>query len=60
MMRTSTLTGWGFAERMHFVLLDEAEQLGLEVEPDVADLVEEQGAAVGAADDARERGRRRR
>ena len=54
MMRTSTLTGCGLAERVDFALLEEAQQLGLEVEPDVADLVEEEGAAVGAADDARE------
>ncbi len=36
-------------------MLDEAEQLGLELDRDVADLVEEDGAAGGAADDARER-----
>ena len=34
---------------------EEAEQLGLEVEADVADLVEEEGAARGGADDAGER-----
>ena len=55
MMRTSTLTGWASPSGCTSLLLDEAQQLGLEVEPDVADLVEEQGAAVGAADDARER-----
>ena len=42
------------------LLLDEAQQLGLEVEADVADLVEEERAAVGGADDAREARTRRR
>ena len=55
MIRTSTLVGLGFAERVNFLLLDEAEQLGLEVEADIADLVEEERAAVGGADDAGER-----
>ena len=55
MMRTSTLIGLGFAERVDLALLEEAEQLGLEVEADVADLVEEERAAVGGADDAGER-----
>ena len=41
---------------MDFLLLDEAQQLGLEVEADVANLVEEERAAVGAADDAGEGG----
>ena len=39
---------------MHFARLEEAQQLGLHVEPDLADLVEEQRAAGGTADDARE------
>ena len=41
---------------MDLLLLDEAEQLGLDVEADVADLVEKERAAVGGADDAGERG----
>ena len=42
------------AERVDFLVLEEAQQLGLHVEADVADLVEEQRAAGGGADDARE------
>ena len=43
------------AEAVHFVRLEEAEQLGLQVEADLGDLVEEQRAAGGGADDAVER-----
>ena len=60
MMRTSTLIGLRLAERVDLLLLEEAEQLGLEVEADVADLVEEERAAGGGADDARRRRSRRR
>ncbi|MCY1296632.1 hypothetical protein D9M70_460300 [compost metagenome] len=35
------------AERLHFLLLQHAEHLGLQGERQVADLVEEQGAAIG-------------
>ena len=44
------------AERMDLVGLEEAQQLRLEVEADVADFVEEERAAGGGADDAGERG----
>ncbi len=37
---------------MHVARLEKAEQLGLHIHPNLADLVEEQGAAGGAADDA--------
>ena len=43
------------AERMHVARLEEAEQLGLHVHADLADFVEEQRAAGGAADDAGKR-----
>jgi hypothetical protein len=35
------------------VRLEQPEELGLEVQADLADLVEEDGAAGGVADDAR-------
>ncbi len=44
------------AERMDLVVVEEAQELGLEVEADVADLVEEQRAARGGADHAGEGG----
>ena len=43
------------AERVDLARLEEAQQLGLHVERDLADLVEEERAAGGGADDARER-----
>ena len=43
------------AERLNLVVVEEAEQLRLHVEVDFRDLVEEEGAAGGRADDARER-----
>ena len=55
MIRTSTVSGVRLAERMDFVVVEEAQQLGLDVEAEVADLVEEQRAAGGGADDAGER-----
>ncbi len=44
----------GLAERMNLVRLEEAKEFGLDVEPELADLVEEEGAAGGGADDAGE------
>ena len=58
--RTSTLTGWLLAEAVHFVRFEKAQKLGLEVRPDLGDLVEEERAAGGAADDAFEARVRRR
>ena len=55
MTRTSTLTGWRLAEAVHFMGLEEAQQLGLQLGADLGDLVEEQRAAGGGADDAVER-----
>ena len=52
MMRTSTLNGRRLAERADFAGLEEAEELRLEVEAELADFVEEQRAAAGGADDA--------
>ena len=49
------LDGVRLAERMNLMVLEEAKQLGLDLDCDVADFVEEQGAAVRRADDARER-----
>ena len=40
---------------MDFLVLEEAQQLRLDVEADVADLVEEEGGAVGGAEDAGKR-----
>src|SRR3989441_6582317 len=41
-----------FAERRDFTRFEEAEQLGLEVEAQLADFVEEEGAVTGGADEA--------
>jgi hypothetical protein len=43
-----------FAERPDLLSLEEAQQLRLQIERDLADLVEQQRAAGGAADDAGE------
>ena len=51
--RTSTLLRARFAHREHFALLEEAQQFWLNVERQVADLVEEQRAADGRPQDAR-------
>ena len=48
MMRTSTAHRLA-ADRRHLALLQHAQQLGLQGEGHVADLVEEQRAAVGLA-----------
>ena len=42
----------GLAERRDFARLEEAEQLRLEVEAELADFVEEEGAVAGGADQA--------
>ena len=42
----------GFTERGDLAGFEEAEQLGLEVEAELADFVEEQGAVAGGADQA--------
>ena len=50
----------GLAERADLAGLEEAQQLGLQVEAELADLVEKERAAARGADDARDgRGRRR-
>ena len=54
MTRTSTRARLRLADRMHFARLEKAQQLGLDLEAGVADLVEEEGAAGGGADDALE------
>ena len=47
MMRTSTGSGFGGADRNHLALLQHAQQLHLERRRHLADLVEEEGAAAG-------------
>ena len=51
-MRTSTVRAAGLAERGDLAGLEKAEQLRLEVEPELADFVEEEGAFPGGADEA--------
>ena len=46
-MRTSTLTGCDAADAVDLALLDGAQQLGLQADVHLADLVEQQRAAVG-------------
>jgi hypothetical protein len=46
-MRTSTLDGLGAAHALELVLLQHAQQRDLGLWGDVADLIEEDGAAVG-------------
>ena len=46
-MRTSTLIGRLHADRVDLALLERSQKLDLDVEGQFADLVEEQGAAVG-------------
>ena len=43
----------GLAERGDLARFEEAEQLGLQIEAQLADFVEEEGAAAGGADEAR-------
>src|SRR5690606_39076623 len=45
-------SGHWVTDALVFLVLDEAQQLGLQGQWEVADLVEEQGAAVGLADAA--------
>ena len=52
MMRTSTFDGVGGADRQDFLLLDGAQQLDLQAERQVADLVEEDGAAARALEES--------
>ena len=47
MMRTSTLIGCAAADALELALLEHAQQLGLGLEGHLADLVEEERAAVG-------------
>ena len=54
MIRTSTLTACASPSAMDFILLEKAQQLGLDLDGDIADFVQEQGAAVRAANDAEE------
>ena len=56
MTRTSTLLRLAPADPADLALLEHAEELGLEVERQVADLVEQQRALVGQLEQAR-RGR---
>ena len=51
-MRTSTFCGLRVAERLDLARLEEAQQLRLHVEAEVADLVEVERAARGGADHA--------
>ena len=55
-MRTSTFVGLRVAERLDLARLEEAQELRLDVEAEVADLVEVERAAGGGADDAGEVG----
>ncbi len=50
--RTSTWRGFADADAQHLAVLEHAQQLGLEVARDLADLVEEERAAVGALEAA--------
>ena len=50
--RTSTGMVPGAAEPLHLALLQDAQELGLQVDAEAADLVEEQGAAVGQLEPA--------
>ena len=52
MTRTSTLVACVLADGQHLALLDDAEELGLELERQLADLVEKQGPAAGGAHQA--------
>jgi hypothetical protein len=54
--RTSTLIGSRAADALELALLQHAQQLGLQVERHLADLVEEQRAAVGELERAGARG----
>ena len=47
MMRTSTFTAFAAADRLDLALLQRAQQLDLRRQRQLADLVEEQRAAVG-------------
>ena len=58
-MRTSTATLVSLPTGRNVALLQHAQQLHLQVQRQLADLVEEERAAVGAAE-AAGRGRRRR
>ena len=49
-MRVSTAIGWRPPIALDHALLQEAQQLDLQRQRDVADLVEEQGAALGQLD----------
>ena len=50
--RTSTLTGRGAADARELALLEHAQELGLHRQRQLADLVEEQRAAVGGLEQA--------
>ena len=54
--RTSTRRGSAAADAEHLAVLEHAQELRLEVGADLADLVEEERAAVGALEAARARG----
>ena len=59
-MRTSTVSELGSPSGRDLARFEEAEQLRLEVEAELADFVEEQRAVAGGADQAEAgRGRRR-
>ena len=47
MIRTSTGIGRAAADALELALLEDAEELGLGLQGQLADLVEEEGAAVG-------------
>ena len=52
MKRTSTSTGRSEPDRGDLLLLDGAQELGLQVQRHLADLVEEEGAAVRHLEEA--------
>ena len=58
-MRTSTRLQRLAADALHLAALERAQQLRLEREVELANLVDEERAAVGLLEDARARGRRR-
>ena len=59
MTRTSTAARAVVADALELALLEHAQQLGLQLERDLADLVEEERAAVGELEAPGDRATRR-